>query len=86
MNILICGAGTIGLHIAEFLSADGHDVRLIDFDAARLAEVGDTLDIQTLRGRATDPAARVEAQTAECDLFLAMTDRNEPEALFEGSA
>lgn len=77
MNILICGAGTIGLHIAEFLSADRHDIRLIDIDDTQLAEIGDSLDIQTLSGHATDPAVLAQAQIAECDLFLAMTNRDE---------
>lgn len=77
MNILICGAGTIGLHIAEFLSADGHDVCLIDLDGRRLAEIGDTLDVQTLRGHATDPSVLAQAQIGECELFLAMTSHDE---------
>lgn len=77
MNILIVGAGTIGSHIAEFLSADGHDVSLIDYDAERLTEVGDSLDVQTLCGNATDPAVLEQAQIGECQLFLAMTNNDE---------
>ncbi|KPL11706.1 hypothetical protein AMJ85_03295 [candidate division BRC1 bacterium SM23_51] len=77
MNILIVGAGNIGSHIAEFLSADGHDISVIDHDSARLTEVGDSLDVQTLRGNATDPAVLEQAQIEECQLFLAMTNCDE---------
>jgi trk system potassium uptake protein TrkA len=77
MNILIVGAGTIGAHIAEFLSADGHDIRLIDQDAERLTEVSEFLDVQTLRGSASDPAALEQAEVADSQLFLAMTNDDE---------
>lgn len=74
MNILIVGAGTIGSHIAEFLCADGHDVSLLDRDPRNLDEVGESLDVQTLVGNATDPAKLESAGIADCHLFLAMTN------------
>jgi len=77
VNITIVGAGTIGSHIAEFLVADGHDIRLVDLDREALNEIGESLDVQTVCGDGSDPACLEQAQAGRCDLFLAMTNRDE---------
>ncbi len=54
--MIVCGAGEVGLHIADRLSREGHDVALIDVTAARIAEAEQRLDINTVVGRATSPS------------------------------
>ncbi len=50
MNVIIAGAGAVGGHAAEVLSADGHNVTVIDLSAERLRALNDTLDLRTLVG------------------------------------
>ena len=49
MNVIIAGAGEVGGHAAEVLSADGHNVTIIDLNAERLRALGDTSDLRTLK-------------------------------------
>ena len=50
MNVIIAGAGEVGGHAAEVLSAGGHNVTVIDRDAERLRLLNETLDLRTLVG------------------------------------
>ena len=53
MNVIIAGAGEVGGHAAEVLSAEGHNVTMIDLSASRLSELNETLDVRTLVGHCT---------------------------------
>ena len=55
MKILILGAGQVGGTLAENLAKEAFDVTLVDADAARLQELSDRLDIQTVEGWASHP-------------------------------
>ena len=50
MNILIVGAGGVGFTLAERLTADGHQVTLVDTDQRRIDHCLDRLDVQALLG------------------------------------
>jgi trk/ktr system potassium uptake protein len=51
MRILVAGGGTIGLQVAQRLSADGHDVTIIELSAARALKLRQ-LGLPTVRGDA----------------------------------
>ena len=86
MNIVIAGAGEVGRHAAEILAADGQDVTVIDLDKAALEQIGDLLDVKTLRGGAADAATLREAGVADADLVIAATDGDETNLLCAAAA
>lgn len=77
MNIIICGAGEVGSHAAEELAAAGHNITVVDNDAARLEVIGDQMDIGTLHGNAAYADVLREAGAAGADMLVAATDSDE---------
>ncbi len=73
MDIVICGAGEVGRHSAEVLSAMGHDITIIDREAEKLAILDEELDIGNLLGSGTEAEVLIEAGVPEADLFVAAT-------------
>ena len=54
MNIIICGAGSVGASIAEYLGEE-YTITIIDSDPARLSHIAEKLDIRTVLGDAANP-------------------------------
>lgn len=77
MNIIIAGAGEVGSHAAEVLSANGHNVTVVDLSTERLRTLGDTLDIQTVAGSCTHFAVLRSAGIEHCHLLIAATQIDE---------
>ena len=77
MRVIVAGAGEIGSYIAERISADDHDVTVIDSDEERARQVGEELDVQVLCGSAASAKVLKEAGVAEADLFVAMTESDD---------
>jgi len=77
MNIAIVGAGRVGQTLAEKLARDGHDVSLIESDAAKVRALSETLDVQLIEGNgATAPILR-KAGIEKANLVVAVTDHDE---------
>ncbi len=77
MNIAIVGAGRVGQTLAEKLARDGHDVSLIESDAAKVRALSETLDVQLIEGNgATAPILR-QAGIEKANLVVAVTDHDE---------
>lgn len=77
MSVIVAGAGEVGAHVAEVLSAAGHGVTVIDLSAERLRALNDRLDVRTLVGSCAHLAVLNEAGCAKCQLFVAATDVDE---------
>jgi trk system potassium uptake protein TrkA len=77
MNVVVCGAGEIGSHAAESLAAAGHGVTVIDVDPAKLAAIGDSMDVATCEGNGADAIVLRRAGAADADLFIAATQQDE---------
>ncbi len=73
MNIIIAGAGEVGGHAAEVLSANGHNVTVIDLDTVRLRALSEAIDVRTLVGSCSHFGVLKEAGAERCDLMLAAT-------------
>lgn len=72
MNIVICGAGEVGRHAAEVLSANGsNNITMIDADEKRLDQLEDMLDIRLLYGNGAHGDTLIEAGCVGADLFIA---------------
>jgi len=67
------GAGEVGSFVAERLSREGHDVAILDIDSERLRKIDDGLDVLTVCGSGTDPAAFFKAGIDQSSLVVAVT-------------
>lgn len=77
MNIVIVGAGNIGLHTAKVLSREENNVILIDKDSKKLELALRDMDIATHVGDATDWQILEDLTELRPELFLALTDDDE---------
>ena len=77
MKIIVCGAGQVGGHAAEVLAAAGHDITIVDIDAARLRAIADTMDVATFSGNCAQAEVLREAGADQADLVLATTPVDE---------
>lgn len=77
MRILVCGAGSVGRHVAAVL-ADVHDVTVIDRHAPRAVSAG---DLHRLTGDVTDPSVLLHAGAREADALVAATGDDETNLL-----
>jgi trk system potassium uptake protein TrkA len=81
MKVIVAGAGEVGFNIAEKLSREKVDVVLVDISADRLAEISDTLDVQTVVGTIGHPAILKEAGIGDAELLVAVTSSDESNVL-----
>jgi trk system potassium uptake protein TrkA len=77
MHVIVCGAGEVGVHIADRLSREGHDVVLVDRSAQRINEAEERLDVQTLIGSASSPTVLDRAGLVGAELLIAVTNDDE---------
>ncbi|MDP1836373.1 MAG: Trk system potassium transporter TrkA [Chlamydiales bacterium] len=77
MNIVIVGAGDVGMYIAATLSKDQHNVILVDRDAKRLEQASWQMDVATRLGSATDWELLDELMELSPDVFIAVTENDE---------
>lgn len=77
MNVFIAGGGRVGFHLARLISAEGHDVTVIECDQNQLEHVDYSLDVSTVSGDAGDVLLLKTIDAGAADLFLAMTGEDE---------
>jgi trk system potassium uptake protein TrkA len=77
MRIVIVGAGLVGSTLADRLSRDGHDVSLVDNDAAKLRALAETLDVQVVLGNGAAAPTLREAGIEGADLVVATSNADE---------
>ncbi len=77
MKILILGGGQVGGTLAENLAKEAFDITLVDNDQARLSELADRLDIQTVEGWASHPDVLRRAGADDADMLVAVTSSDE---------
>jgi voltage-gated potassium channel len=72
-HVIICGYGRVGRAAAEFLAASGHEVVVVDNDAARLEQLGPGLSYH-LCGDVTDDAVLRGAGIERARALIAALD------------
>ncbi len=77
MNITIVGCGKIGRSMVEILTAEGHDVLVIDNDPTVLNKTTDIYDVMGVCGNAVDCDTLTEANVNNTDILVATTDSDE---------
>ena len=77
MNIIIVGCGKVGASLAERLSAEGHDLVMVDISAKKVEELSNKFDIMGIVGNGASFAVQQEAGVEKADLFIAVTAADE---------
>ncbi len=77
MNIIIAGNGRVGSSLARQLTAEGHDITLIDSDQKVLNASINDLDVMGVQGNCASMGVLLQAGIREADLLLAVTNADE---------
>ena len=77
MNIIICGAGRVGVTIAKVLSEQNHSITVIDQFSEDIQKINEDLDVRAIVGKATYPSVLEKANAAEADMIIAVTRNDE---------
>ncbi|MBT6562473.1 MAG: Trk system potassium transporter TrkA, partial [Candidatus Scalindua sp.] len=77
MKILIIGAGAVGFSIAKQLSAEGHDISVVDVNPKLIRKISEKLDVSVITGNATSPSVLESAGVEGADMVLAVTTSDE---------
>lgn len=77
MKIIIIGCGKVGSTLVEQLSAEGHDIVLVDISEQKLAAAANAYDVLTLVGNGSSFNTQLEAGIEKADLLIAVTGSDE---------
>ncbi len=77
MKIIIAGGGKVGYSVAETLSAEGHDITVIDREPEVIERISNSLDVICVQGAANNHETLREAGAAQAELLLAATELDE---------
>jgi len=74
---VVMGAGAVGFHLASTLSAEGHELTVIEADAAKKERIAEDLDVMAICGNGADVGVLEAAGVGSCDLFMAVSSSDE---------
>ena len=74
MRITIVGAGSVGTHLAKYLSGEHMDIFIIDKDAGKLAMLDAEYNLMAVVGDGKVFSTLRQAEVEKCELFIAVTD------------
>ena len=85
MYIIIVGGGNVGYYLAKELVEADHEVLIIEENAARAAEIAETLGEIVMHGDGCEASIHQQAGTGRADLILAVTGGDPSVAALEYS-
>ncbi|MBH67909.1 MAG: Trk system potassium transporter TrkA [Rhodospirillaceae bacterium] len=77
MKVVICGAGLVGTSIAQHLASENNDVTVVEQDYSLVRRIGETLDVRSIYGHASEPDILEQAGAREADMLIAVTFSDE---------
>ncbi len=77
MYIIIVGGGSVGYYLCKALLSEGHEVLVLEKNAAKCERFEDELGSVCVRGDGCEAAILAEAGTSRADIFIATTDEDE---------
>lgn len=77
MNIIIAGDGKVGSTLVRLLSAEDHDLTLIDLNQLSLESTVEQHDVMAVRGNCASMEVLQQAGVQEADLLIAVTGEDE---------
>ena len=81
MRIILIGAGKVGHNLADRLTAEGHDVTVIDRSEEVINRCQDSLDVMCIRGNGANAKTLVEAGVDRADVVIATSEGDETNML-----
>jgi len=77
MYIIIVGGGRLGYYLSKALLDEGHEILVIEKDAATVEHIEEELGSICMQGDGCEAAVLDEAGTERANLFIAVTDQDE---------
>ena len=77
MNIIVAGDGKVGSTLVRLLSAEGHDLTLIDLNQKTLENTVEQYDVMAVSGNCASMDVLLEAGIQDADLLIAVTGQDE---------
>lgn len=77
MYIIVVGGGEVGYHLSKILLNDGHEVLIMERDAARCEKLAEELGSIVVRGDGCEAVNLESVGTARADMLVAVTDGDE---------
>lgn len=81
MQIIISGAGEIGLYLAKMLIKENHNVTLIDINDTIIKEIDASYDLMTVSGDCTTFSVLKSVKIHNADLYIAITNSQDTNIL-----
>ncbi|MCJ7426154.1 MAG: TrkA family potassium uptake protein [Dehalococcoidales bacterium] len=77
MYIIVVGGGQVGYYLAKALMDEGHELLVLEKDAARTAFICNDLGSVCVRGDGCEMTTLAEAGAGRADMFIAVTGEDE---------
>jgi len=77
MYIIVVGGGEVGYHLSKILLNEGHEVLILEQDAARCERLTEELGAVIYRGDGCEAATLDAVGTGRADMLVAVTDGDE---------
>jgi len=77
MYIIIIGGGEVGYYLSKGLLDEGHEILVVEKDAARSQFIIDKLGSVCVRGDGCEAATLAQVGTGRADMLIAVTDDDE---------
>ncbi len=77
MQVIVCGAGQVGLTIARHLAAENNRVTVIDSQPDLIQKISDAEDVRAVAGFASHPDVLERAGAKDADMIVAVTQSDE---------
>jgi len=77
MQVIVCGAGQVGLSIARHLAAENNRVTVIDKSPELIQKIAEAEDLQAIAGFASHPDVLERAGARDADMIVAVTYSDE---------
>ena len=77
MNIIIVGAGKVGITIGEQLSSENHNITIIDLNQKKVEEAEEKFEVMGVVGNGASYQVQMEAGVMDAELLIAVTGADE---------
>lgn len=77
MKIIIVGCGKVGGSLAARLSAEGHEVTIVDKDGDKIKRIAERIDVLGMEGNGVSYEVLLEAGIKDANLLITTTDSDE---------
>ncbi len=77
MKVIICGAGSVGEILTNFLDTENYDITVVDKDPQLTNQLSKKFDIKVVNGNSAHPSVLEKAGANEADILIAATNEDE---------